>query len=106
MEKLTLRQYLSIKTFKGELSHLEIYANGASIDELSINNFTEEGLKKWKNVLDMTIENYIPDRYGETLVLNGGKDCEKETDNIEKFTYALAGYVADSLYQKWFTFKD
>lgn len=103
MKKITLRDYISIKKFSGELTHQEIWAETASVEELSIDTFSEVGLEKWKRVLDMTIEEFQNVHGEETLVLNGGADCEKETALIEEFTYALAGYINHALYRKWFT---
>lgn len=80
-----------------ELYHNEYEVDVASICELSMDTFTKEGFEKWHAVLNAEIDKAYTS-HGRLYVIVKGVSYR----TVEKFTYALAGYVSVSDYDKWF----
>lgn len=96
---MKLRELLSVNKdgLDFEFLHTEYCLDVASVCELSMGTFTKEGLKKWDTVLNSKVED-IAVRNSLLYVTVSGVGYTV----LEKFTYALAGYVSSSDYDMWF----
>ena len=78
------------------LLHHEIEVDTATND-IHISMFTEDGKKKFANVLSATVTRVYQGFYGLQLDLAGCKPSE-----VKELSYALAGYCSASDYVRWF----
>ena len=65
---------------------------------------TEEGRKEFSAILDLQVESTEGQSVAVVLI-NDKENAEELNDLLIQFFSACAGYVSDSLYNKWFTFE-
>ena len=65
---------------------------------------TEEGRKEFSAILDLDVE-WTEGQSVAVVLINDKENAEELNDLLVKFFNACAGYVSDSLYNKWFTFE-
>ena len=65
---------------------------------------TEEGRKEFSAILDLEVE-WTEGNHVATIKINELDNAEELDDLLVKFFNACAGYVSESLYDKWFTFE-
>lgn len=94
---MKLRDLIDTIEFSGELYHNEYEVDVASVEELSLSSLTSAGIEKWDNVLNAKVDSI----HDGVVVLSG-----VNYRALEKFTYALAGYVSETDYSTWFKHKE
>lgn len=65
---------------------------------------TEEGRKEFSAILDLEVE-WTEGQSVAIVLINDKENAEELNDLLVKFFSACAGYVSESLYNKWFIFE-
>lgn len=102
-EEITVRDFIKIE------EDIDVYDNVC--EELGIAfcgpmELTEQGLEKFKEVLNYKITIYRDPYSGDCAVLDIDSDDEKtwkkKLKKASEFFYSLAGYCSEENYEKWF----
>jgi len=96
---------MKIREFIKQSIDIDVYDNvcdGIGIAYCGPMSLTEEGEKQFADVLDYDIEF----RNDVAIVDTDRHDWKRRLRKAEEFFYAIAGYVDNDLFEKWFIMED